>query len=116
MTLRRRHAPHASCAPPQGGGSVGVAPTPAYRTARARAARIWRAPEVVKPAVYLGKAGIASGFGAAGSIVVQLVWVFCSSQILPLGAEFTWLYAHNHGSRAGETMVPCGAALQTRQV
>jgi membrane protein len=52
--------------------------------------------------MYLGKAGVASGFGAAGSIVVLLVWVFYSSQIFLLGAEFTWLYAHNHGSRAAE--------------
>ena len=50
--------------------------------------------------MYLGKAGVASGFGAAGSIVALLVWVFYSSQIFLLGAEFTWLYAHNHGSRA----------------
>jgi membrane protein len=52
--------------------------------------------------MYLGKAGVQSGFGAAGSIVVLLVWVFYSSQIFLLGAEFTWLYAHNHGTRAGE--------------
>jgi len=52
--------------------------------------------------VYIGKAGVASGFGAAGSIVVLLVWVFYSAQIFLLGAEFTWLYAHSRGSRAGE--------------
>jgi membrane protein len=52
--------------------------------------------------MYLGKTGVASGFGAAGSIVVLLVWVFYSSQIFLLGAEFTWLYAHNHGSKVGE--------------
>lgn len=54
--------------------------------------------------MYLGKAGVASGFGAAGSIVVLLVWVFYSAQIFLLGAEFTWLYAHNHGSRVNEPM------------
>jgi membrane protein len=52
--------------------------------------------------LYLGKAGVASGFGAAGSIVVLLVWVFYSAQIFLLGAEFTYLYAHSHGSRAAE--------------
>jgi membrane protein len=52
--------------------------------------------------MYLGKAGVASGFGAAGSIVVLLVWVFYSSQIFLLGAEFTWIYAHSHGSKVGE--------------
>jgi membrane protein len=56
--------------------------------------------------LYLGKAGVASGFGAAGSIVVLLVWVFYSAQIFLLGAEYTWLYAHSHGSRAAEGEVP----------
>jgi membrane protein len=55
--------------------------------------------------LYLGKAGVASGFGAAGSIVVLLVWVFYSAQIFLLGAEFTWLYAQSHGSRAGQSAV-----------
>jgi membrane protein len=59
--------------------------------------------------LYLGKAGVASGFGAAGSIVVLLVWVFYSAQIFLLGAEFTWLYAHSHGSRAAESAPPATA-------
>jgi len=50
--------------------------------------------------LYLGKAGVASGFGAAGSIVILIVWVFYSAQIFLLGAEFTWLYARSHGSHA----------------
>ena len=41
------------------------------------------------------------GFGAAGSLVVLLVWVYYSAQIFLLGAEFTWVYAHEHGSKAG---------------
>jgi membrane protein len=63
--------------------------------------------------LYLGKAGVASGFGAAGSLVVLLVWVFYSSQIFLVGAEFTWLYAHSHGSRvetATEVALPPHAA------
>jgi len=52
--------------------------------------------------VYIGKAGVASGFGAAGSLVVILVWVYYSAQIFLLGAEFTWLYAYRLGSRQGE--------------
>ena len=52
--------------------------------------------------MYLGKAGVASGFGAAGSIVVLLVWLFYSAQIFLLGAEFTWLFAQSHGSRANQ--------------
>jgi membrane protein len=51
--------------------------------------------------LYLGKSSVASGFGAAGSVVVLLVWVYYSAQIFLLGAEFTWVYAHHHGSKAG---------------
>jgi membrane protein len=49
---------------------------------------------------YLGHSGIASTFGAAGSVVVILAWVYYSSQIVFLGAEFTHVYAKHHGSRA----------------
>jgi membrane protein len=55
---------------------------------------------------YLGKAGVTSGFGAAGSIVLLLVWVYYSSQIFLFGAEFTWIYAHSHGSRADRAVAP----------
>jgi membrane protein len=51
---------------------------------------------------YLGTSSIASGFGAAASIVVLLVWVYYSAQIFLLGAEFTWVYAHRRGSRAAQ--------------
>jgi membrane protein len=51
--------------------------------------------------LYIGKSSIASGFGAAGSLVVVLVWVYYSAQIFLLGAEFTWAYAHTYGSRRG---------------
>ena len=53
--------------------------------------------------VYIGRSGIASGFGAAASLVVVLVWVYYSAQIFLLGAEFTWAYAHKFGSRRGLT-------------
>ena len=49
--------------------------------------------------IYIGKSAISSGFGAAGSLVVVLVWVYYSAQIFLLGAEFTWIYARTHGSR-----------------
>lgn len=51
--------------------------------------------------LYIGTSGVASGFGAASSIVVLLVWVYWSAQIFLVGAEFTWLFAQRHGSRAG---------------
>jgi membrane protein len=46
---------------------------------------------------YLGREGAASGFGAAGSLVVILLWVYYSSQILLFGAEFTAVYAKKYG-------------------
>jgi membrane protein len=51
--------------------------------------------------VYIGKSGVSSGFGAAASLVVLLVWVYYSAQIFLLGAEFTWAYSHRFGSRKG---------------
>lgn len=48
---------------------------------------------------YIGRSDIASGFGAAGSLVVVLLWVYFSAQILLVGAEFTCVYARTFGSR-----------------
>jgi membrane protein len=48
--------------------------------------------------LYIGKSGVASSFGAAGSLVVLLLWVYYSAQIFLMGAEFTWVYAHTFGS------------------
>ena len=61
--------------------------------------------------LYIGKSGVASGFGAAGSLVVIFVWVYWSSQVFLFGAEFTWVYANSHGSRRH---IP-GAAAQVEQ-
>ncbi len=55
--------------------------------------------------LYLGTSGVTSGFGAAGSLVVLLVWVYYSAQIFLLGAEFTWVFAHQYGSMRGEPAV-----------
>ncbi len=51
--------------------------------------------------VYLGRVAFASAYGAAGSFVVLLLWVYYSAQIFLLGAEFTYSYAYEHGSRLG---------------
>ena len=48
--------------------------------------------------LYIGKSGVASSFGAAGSLIVIFVWVYYSAQVFLMGAEFTWLYARNFGS------------------
>jgi membrane protein len=50
--------------------------------------------------VYLTEAGFAEKYGAAGSLVVLLVWVYYSAQVVFLGAEFTRVYAMRFGSLA----------------
>ena len=50
--------------------------------------------------LYIGKASVGSAYGAAGSLVVFMVWVYYSAQIFFLGAEFTHVFAERHGSRA----------------
>lgn len=49
--------------------------------------------------LYIGKSSVASPFGAAGTLVVVIVWVYYSAQIFFLGAEFTRAYAMKHGSQ-----------------
>lgn len=51
---------------------------------------------------YIGRSDISSGFGAAASLVVVLLWVYYSAQIFLFGAEFTWRYSHRFGSRRGQ--------------
>jgi membrane protein len=48
---------------------------------------------------YLGASSVGSSFGAAGSLIVLLLWVYYSAQILFFGAEFTQVYANRCGSR-----------------
>jgi len=50
--------------------------------------------------LYIGKSAMASSFGAAGTIVVAIMWVYYSSQIFFFGAEFTRAYSHEHGSKS----------------
>ena len=53
--------------------------------------------------LYLGSANIGSTYGAAGSLVALLVWVYYSAQIFLLGAEFTWVFAYQFGSKRHES-------------
>ena len=64
--------------------------------------------------LYIGKSGIASGFGAAGSLVIVFVWVYYSAQIFLLGAEFTWVYATTFGSKKDEPTGVTGTAEVNR--
>jgi len=50
--------------------------------------------------LYLGKSGVANAYGAAGSVVILLIWVYYAAQIFLLGAEFTHVYAQTRGSLA----------------
>lgn len=52
--------------------------------------------------LYLGKAAPGSAYGAAGSLVILLIWVYWSAQIMLLGAEFTQVYARTLGSLKGD--------------
>ena len=49
--------------------------------------------------LYIGKTDLGSAYGAAGSLIVVLLWVYYSAQVFFLGAEFTKVYAETFGSR-----------------
>lgn len=50
--------------------------------------------------LYIGKAGVASAYGAAGSLIVVLIWVYYSAQVFFFGAEFTHVFAMRRGSHS----------------
>jgi membrane protein len=66
--------------------------------------------------LYIGKTGVASSYGAAGSLIVILLWVYYSSMIILLGAEFTKVYARLHGSGAGNDDTPADEQTTTAVV
>jgi membrane protein len=55
--------------------------------------------------LYLGSSTIASSYGAAGGLIVALLWIYYSAQTFLLGAEFTKVFARRHGSRTPEQAV-----------
>ncbi len=55
---------------------------------------------------YLGRAGLTSGYGAFGSLIVLLIWVNYSAQIILLGAQFTCVFARRFGSQCKEDAQP----------
>jgi membrane protein len=57
---------------------------------------------------YIGSSAVASSYGAAGALIVLLLWVYYSVQIFLLGAEFTKIYANRHGSKQGAPVAEAG--------
>ncbi|SEO13210.1 membrane protein [Rhodospirillales bacterium URHD0017] len=51
-------------------------------------------------ALYIGKSDVAATYGAAGALVVLLLWIYYTAQIFLLGAEFTHAYARRYGSHS----------------
>ena len=64
--------------------------------------------------VYIGRSGVTSGFGAAGSLVMAMIWVYYSAQIFLLGAEFTWAYALTFGSRKEQQLPGAAPAVPSK--
>lgn len=62
--------------------------------------------------LYLGRASVSSSYGAAGSLIVVLLWVYYSAQILFFGAEFTKVWAVRYGGK----IVPDENAVRVRRV
>jgi membrane protein len=56
--------------------------------------------------LYIGRSSLTSAFGAAGSLVALVIWVYYSSQIVFLGAEFTQVYARHFGAMRPHEGVP----------
>jgi membrane protein len=61
--------------------------------------------------LYLGRASVASPYGAAGSVIVLVIWVYYAAEILFMGAEFTQVYARRHGAE----IEPSDQAVPTQQ-
>ena len=62
--------------------------------------------------LYIGSSSVASSYGAAGALVIVLLWIYYSSQIFLLGAEFTKVWASHHGSAEAFAAVSApGAAV-----
>jgi membrane protein len=61
--------------------------------------------------LYLGKASVGSSYGAAGSLIVLIVWVYYSAQLFYFGAEFTHAYSADHMTpKPGENIRPAHGA------
>jgi len=63
---------------------------------------------------YLGRSGTSSVYGAAGTMVAILLWVYYAAQVFLLGAEFTYVYATRCGSRCGQPAPDKGQVRNAR--
>jgi membrane protein len=63
---------------------------------------------------YLGQASVGSAYGAAGSMVVLLAWVYYSALLVFFGAEFTQAWATRHGGVVPQPHAVAGTAPQTK--
>ena len=63
-------------------------------------------------AVHIGKQGLESTYGAAASIIIVMIWVYYSSQIILMGAEFTHAFANRHGSKKNAMGAPDSRAAR----
>ena len=63
---------------------------------------------------YIGSSAIASSYGAAGGLIVLLLWVYYSAQIFLFGSEFTKTYANRHGSKQRRPVEEGNSSLRTR--
>ena len=50
--------------------------------------------------LYIGSTRVASSYGAAGALLIIILWVYYSAQIFLIGAEYTRAYAETHGSHS----------------
>lgn len=64
--------------------------------------------------LYLGKSGVSSAYGAAGSLVLILLWIYYAAQILFFGAEFTQVYANTFGSKVKPSANAVGVTDEMR--
>jgi membrane protein len=62
---------------------------------------------------YIGASGVASPFGAAGSLVALLIWVYWSAQIFLFGAEFTHVYAMHRLGQLPQAVPPALASASS---
>lgn len=65
---------------------------------------------------YLGRASVGSSYGAAGSLVLLLVWIYYAAQIFFFGAEFTRAHARRHGSLLSRIIVDQAEDMRPREV